>query len=34
MRLLDAPAQATQLAYERNNCVAAGLVDRPEHMPG
>ncbi len=34
MRLLDAPAQASQLVYERNNCVAAGLVSRPEHMPG
>lgn len=33
MRLLDAPAQMTQLAYEQNNCVAAGLVSRPEHMP-
>ena len=34
MRLLDAPAQSTQLVYERLNCVAAGLVSRPEHMPG
>jgi hypothetical protein len=34
MRLLDAPAQASQLVYEYNNCVAAGLVSRPEHMPG
>jgi hypothetical protein len=34
MRLLDAPAQASQLIYEHNNCVAAGLVNRPEHMPG
>ena len=34
MRLLDAPAQASQLVYEHNNCVAAGLVSRPEHMPG
>jgi putative transposase len=33
MRLLDAPAQASQLVYEHNNCVAAGLVSRPEHMP-
>lgn len=33
MRLMDAPAQMTQLAYEQNNCVAAGLVSRPEHMP-
>jgi hypothetical protein len=32
MRLLDAAAQMTQLAYEHNNCVAAGLVQRPEHM--
>jgi putative transposase len=34
MRLLDAPAQATQIVYEHSNCVAAGLVNRPEHMPG
>jgi putative transposase len=34
MRLLDAPAQSTQHIYEHLNCVAAGLVDRPEHMPG
>jgi len=34
MRLLDAPAQASHLIYEYLNCVAAGLVDRPEHMPG
>jgi hypothetical protein len=34
MRLLDAGAQASQLIYEHNNCVAAGLVARPEHMPG
>jgi putative transposase len=34
MRLLDAPAQSTQNIYEHLNCVAAGLVDRPEHMPG
>lgn len=34
MRLLDAPAQASTLVYQDNNCVAAGLVSRPEHMPG
>ena len=34
MRLLDAPAQTSQLLYDHNNCVAAGLVSRPEHMPG
>lgn len=34
MRLLDAGAQASQLVYEHNNCVAAGLVSRPEQMPG
>jgi hypothetical protein len=34
MRLLDAGAQASQLVYEHNNCVAAGLVARPEQMPG
>jgi len=34
MRLCDATAQITQLAYEHNNCVAAGLVKRPEDMPG
>lgn len=33
MRLLDAPAQASHLIYEHLNCVAAGLVERPEHMP-
>ncbi len=33
MRLLDAAAQASHLVYEHVNCVAAGLVDRPEHMP-
>jgi hypothetical protein len=33
MRLLDAAAQASHLVYEYNNCVAAGLVQRPEHMP-
>ncbi len=34
MRLCDAPAQAAHLVYEYMNCVAAGLVRRPEHMPG
>ena len=34
MRLLDAAAQASQLVYEHNNCVAAGLVARPQQMPG
>ena len=34
MRLCDAGAQLTQLVYEQNNCVAAGLVQRPEQMPG
>lgn len=34
MRLMDAAAQVTQLVYERCNPVAAGLVQRPEHMPG
>jgi hypothetical protein len=34
MRLLDAPAQSATLLYEYLNTVAAGLVDRPEHMPG
>lgn len=34
MRLLDAEAQVGHLVYEYTNCVAAGLVDRPEHMPG
>jgi hypothetical protein len=33
MRLLDAQAQASQLVYEHLNTVAAGLVERPEHMP-
>ena len=33
LRLMDAPAQASRLAYDRLNPVAAGLVDRPEHMP-
>jgi hypothetical protein len=34
MRLLDAAAQASHLSYEYLNPVAAGLVARPEHMPG
>jgi len=34
MRLLDEGAQASHLIYEHLNCVAAGLVERPEHMPG
>jgi hypothetical protein len=34
MRLCDAPAQSTHLVYEYLNCVAAGIVDRPEDMPG
>lgn len=34
MRLLDAEAMMTQLVYERVQAVAAGLVDRPEDMPG
>ena len=34
MRLLDARAQARHLLYEHLNPVAAGLVERPEHMPG
>lgn len=34
MRLLDAPACMSHILYERLNGVAAGLVDRPEHMPG
>jgi len=33
MRLMDAAAMMTQHAYDQNNCVAAGLVSRPEHMP-
>jgi putative transposase len=33
MRLLDEGAQASHLIYQHLNCVAAGLVDRPEHMP-
>ncbi len=34
MRLVDAAAQASHLVYEHVNCVAAGLVERPELMPG
>ncbi|MDD9938018.1 MAG: pentapeptide repeat-containing protein, partial [Myxococcales bacterium] len=34
MRLCDDAAQSTHLLYEYLNCVAAGLVSRPEHMPG
>lgn len=34
MRLLDAEAMMTQFVYERVQAVAAGLVDRPEDMPG
>lgn len=34
MRLLDAEAMMTQFIYERVQAVAAGLVDRPEDMPG
>lgn len=34
MRLLDAGAQASHLTYEYLNPCAAGLVARPEHMPG
>src|SRR5690606_32624192 len=34
MRLVDAAAQASHLTYEHLNPVAAGLVARPEHMPG
>jgi hypothetical protein len=34
MRLLDAEAQASHHVYEHLNTVAAGLVARPELMPG
>ncbi|MEM9070889.1 MAG: hypothetical protein AAGE52_20435 [Myxococcota bacterium] len=34
MRLLDAPACMSHILYERLNGVAAGLVAKPEHMPG
>lgn len=33
MRLLDAPACMSHVMYERLNCVAAGLVERPHQMP-
>ena len=33
-RLCDHAAQAIRLVYDHVNCVAAGLVERPEHMPG
>ena len=32
--LVDEGAQATQLVYEHLQNVAAGLVDRPEDVPG
>ncbi|MDH5676702.1 MAG: hypothetical protein OEZ06_31580 [Myxococcales bacterium] len=34
LQLRDAEAQALHLQYEYANCVAAGLEDRPEKMPG
>ena len=34
LRLLDASAQISQLTYDYVNPPAAGLVERPEHMPG
>jgi len=34
LQLRDGEAQALHLLYEFVNCVAAGLVDRPERMPG
>jgi hypothetical protein len=34
MRLCDEGAQSTQLLYDRLNTAAAGLVARPEQMPG
>ena len=34
LRLLDASAQMSQFTYDYVNQVAAGLVERPEHMPG
>ena len=34
MRLVDPAAQASHLVYEYLNPVAAGLVERPEDMPG
>lgn len=33
MRLMDDAAQASHLVYQHVNCVAAGLVERPELMP-
>ena len=33
MRLVDAEAQASRLIYDALNPCAAGLVQRPEHMP-
>ena len=32
-RLCDDASQAVRLLYDHANCVAAGLVERPEHMP-
>ncbi len=34
MRLLDAAAQMSQLIYHQVQLVAAGMVDKPEDMPG
>ncbi|HJL14271.1 MAG TPA: hypothetical protein RMH99_01375, partial [Sandaracinaceae bacterium LLY-WYZ-13_1] len=34
LRLLDAEAQASHHVYEHLDTVAAGLVARPEDMPG
>jgi putative transposase len=34
LRLLDASAQMSQLTYDYLNQLAAGLVERPRHMPG
>jgi len=34
LRLMDADAQAVHLVYGRVNCVAAGLVDKPDQVPG
>jgi putative transposase len=34
LRLLDSAAQMSQITYDFLNDVAAGLVERPEHMPG
>jgi hypothetical protein len=33
MRLMDDAAQASHLVYQHINCVAAGLIERPELMP-